>query len=63
MTFAEIAIAHTEIARTGIGLGILMAIVYSWQRDRSILWESLTGLLSWFYMICFAVTRHSHEVK
>ena len=63
MILAEIAIAHTEFARTGISLGSVIAVVCSWQRNQSILWACLAGVLSWFYVIYFAVTRQSDEVK
>jgi len=58
------AIAQTQtVAQTGIGIGSAIAIVCSWQRNRSILWAILAGILSWFYVIYFAVTRHPDERK
>lgn len=44
-------------AGAGVGLGSIIAIVCSWQRNRSILWAILAGFLSWFYVIYFALTR------
>ena len=61
MILAHIASAHTEIARTGIGLGSVIAVVCSWQRNRSILWAVISGFLSWFYVIYFALTREPNE--
>ena len=49
--------------QTGIGLGSALAIVCSWQRNRSILWAIIAGILSWFYVIYFALTRRRDEVK
>lgn len=48
---------------TGVGLGSAIAIVCSWERNRSILWAIIAGILSWFYVIYFAVTRESDEKK
>ena len=53
---------HTA-TQTGIGLGSAIAIVCSWQRNRSILWAILAGILSWFYVIYFALTREPGETK
>jgi ABC-type Fe3+-siderophore transport system permease subunit len=47
----------------GVGFGTVLAIVCSWQRNRSILWAILHGILSWLYVIYFALTRHTDEVK
>jgi uncharacterized membrane protein YjjB (DUF3815 family) len=50
-------------AATGIALGVSLAVVCSWQRNRSILWGIFHGMCGWFYVIYFAVTRRSDEVK
>jgi hypothetical protein len=44
MIIAQIAnqAAHT-VTQTGIGLGSAIAVVCSWQRNRSILWAILAG--------------------
>lgn len=59
----EVALQATDVTRTGIGIGAAIAIVCSWQRNRSILWAILAGILSWFYVIYFALTRKSDERK
>lgn len=51
------------VANSGIGLGSAIAVVCSWQRNRSILWMILAGILSWFYVIYFALTRKPAERK
>jgi len=51
------------VAQNGIGIGSAIAIVCSWQRNRSILWAILAGILSWFYVIYFAITRKPEESK
>jgi hypothetical protein len=50
-------------ASSGIGLGSVIAVVCSWERNRSILWAILAGILSWFYVIYFAITRRRDEYK
>jgi hypothetical protein len=50
-----------EVTQTGIGIGSALAIVCSWQRNRSILWAILAGVLSWLYVIHFAMTRRPNE--
>ena len=54
--------SHT-VTQTGIGLGSAIAVVCSWQRNRSILWAILAGILSWIYVIYFALTREPGESK
>ncbi|MGA2866054.1 MAG: hypothetical protein ABSF95_16400 [Verrucomicrobiota bacterium] len=64
MIFAQIANqATTTVTQTGIGLGSALAVVCSWQRNRSILWAILAGIFSWFYVIYFAMTRKADETK
>ena len=52
-----VAEMKTQAAQTGIGLGAAIAVVCSWDRNRSILWAILAGFLSWIYVIYFALTR------
>ncbi len=47
----------TETAKAGIGFGSALAITISWSQNHSILWAILHGILSWFYVIYFALTR------
>ena len=54
--------AHTA-TQTGIGLGSAIAIVCSWQRNRSTLWAILADIFSWFYVIYFAASRRPDETK
>ena len=51
------------VAQTGIGVGSVIAVVCSWQRNRSILWAILAAIFSWFYVIYFAMTRMPDERK
>jgi hypothetical protein len=52
-----------SVTQTGLGLGSAIAIVCSWERNRSILWAIIAGILSWFYVIYFALSRESDEIK
>jgi hypothetical protein len=52
--------SHITI-NVGVSLGTTLAVVSSWQRNRSILWAMLHGLLSWAYVIYFALTRTEAE--
>ena len=62
--FAEITIQTGQTAaESGIGLGSAIAVVCSWQRNRSILWAILAGVFSWIYVIYFAMTRTADETK
>ncbi len=55
--------AANTVTQTGIGLGSAIAVVCSWQRNRSILWAILAGILSWLYVIYFALSRRDNERK
>lgn len=50
-------ITTREVARSGIGLGSALAIAVSWSKNHSILWAIFHGLLSWVYVIYYALTR------
>ena len=58
MLFAEMTVTAAQTAtQTGVSLGSALAVVCSWDRNRSILWAILAGILSWIYVIYFALTR------
>jgi hypothetical protein len=65
MLLAQAVADHTTtiVTQSSIGFGTVLAIVCSWQRNRSILWAILAGIFSWFYVIYFALTRQPEEVK
>ena len=63
LILAQITIQTQAVAQTGIGLGSAIAVVCSWQRNRSILWALLAGILSWLYVVYFALTRQPGETK
>ncbi len=63
LTLAVADHTTTIVTQSGIGLGAVIAVVCSWQRNRSILWAILAGIFSWFYVIYFALTRLPEETK
>jgi hypothetical protein len=54
---------QTTIIQNGVSLGAVIAVVLSWHRNRSILWAILHGILSWIYVIYFAITRDGDSRK
>jgi hypothetical protein len=61
MMLAEVAQIHRTVTQSGIGIGSAVAIVLSWHRNKSIVFAILHGILSWFYIIYFALTRKENE--
>jgi hypothetical protein len=62
MILADIAAQSTTVAtQSGIGLGSILAVTLSWTRNRSILLAIIAGILSWIYVIYFALTRRPDE--
>ena len=52
---------QTVVINSGVGLGAVLAVVLSWHRNKSILLATISGILSWFYVIYFALTRRDDE--
>jgi hypothetical protein len=63
MTILLAEVEKTIYVYNGIGIGAALAIVSSWQRNRSLLWAILAGIFGWFYVIYFALTRRPDETK
>ena len=42
----------------GYASGMTLAMILSWSRNGSILWCMAHGLVSWIYVIYFALTRN-----
>ena len=51
----RILVYRNEFARSGITFGAALAIAISWSANKSILWAILHGLLSWLYVIYYAI--------
>jgi hypothetical protein len=47
----------------GIGLGSVLAVIVSWERNKSVLLAFLHGIFSWLYVIYFVITRKPEERK
>jgi hypothetical protein len=60
MLLAEVDVVET-VVHSGITFGTAIAIVCSWQRNKSILLAIVAGFFSWFYVIYFALTRRADE--
>ncbi|OIQ16981.1 hypothetical protein [Lacinutrix sp. MedPE-SW] len=53
----ESATIQKTIIKNGVGLGSVIAVVTSLDRNKSILFAIIHGLFSWFYVIYYAITR------
>jgi hypothetical protein len=45
----------SNAAKVGIGFGSALAITISWSANKSILWAMVHGVLSWIYVIYYAM--------
>jgi hypothetical protein len=62
MILADIANQSTTVVtQSSIGLGSILAVTLSWARNRSIFLAIIAGILSWLYVIYFALTRRPEE--
>ena len=44
-------------AKVGVGFGTALAITISWSVNKSILWAIFHGLISWVYVVYYAIVR------
>jgi hypothetical protein len=61
MIFPALIFAHSAV-HAGVGLGSVIAVVCSWHRNQSILWAILAGILSWLYVIYYAITEKPGKI-
>ncbi len=47
----------SEVTRSGIGFGVVLAMVISWNTNGSVLWAIVHGIFSWLYVIYYVVTH------
>ena len=47
-----------QVVRTGLSFGSALAMVISWTANKSLLWANVHGLLSWLYVIYYALVYH-----
>ena len=52
---------RNSVISGGIGMGTVLAVVISWERNKSVLLAFLHGIFSWFYVIYFVSTRKPSE--
>ena len=48
----------SNAAKAGISLGSAIAVAISWSVNKSIIWAVVHGVLSWLYVLYYALTRH-----
>jgi hypothetical protein len=51
------AMEKREVVKHGISFGTALAIAISWTANKSILWAIIHGILSWVYVIYYAVVK------
>ena len=49
------------VINNSIGLGSVIAVVISWERNRSVLLAILHGIIGWLYVIYFLINRTADE--
>jgi hypothetical protein len=57
MIISQIVNQSSQVLPTGIGVGSVIAAICSWERNRSIVRAIIAAMLSWIYVIYFALTR------
>ena len=50
--------SRIEVARAGISFGTALAITISWSLHKSLLWAVIHGILSWIYVVYYALVHH-----
>ncbi|MFD0835818.1 hypothetical protein ACFQ0I_08595 [Mariniflexile aquimaris] len=48
------------VVKNGIGLGSVIAVVISWEYNKSVLLAILHGVFGWFYVIFYVINRDSN---
>ena len=44
-----------QVVRAGVSFGSALAIVISWTANKSLLWAIVHGVLSWLYVVYYAL--------
>ena len=47
-----------QVVKAGVSFGSALAMVISWTANKSMLWVIVHGLLSWLYVIYYALRYH-----
>lgn len=53
----RITIVRRQVVQTGMSFGTALAMVISFTTHKSVLWAIIHGILSWFYVIYYVLTR------
>jgi hypothetical protein len=53
----RVYVRSVQAAKAGVSFGSALAIAISWSVHKSILWAIVHGILSWIYVVYYAVTR------
>ena len=56
-TRERVIVQTRQVVKSGVGFGSALAIAISWSLHKSILWAIIHGILSWLYVIYYALTR------
>ena len=56
--YAQSSTTQQVVVHNGIGLGSAIAVAISWSQNKSIFWAIIHGILSWLYVIYYALTRN-----
>ena len=51
------AYRSVEAAKVGVSFGSALAMVISWSVNHSIIWAIIHGILSWIYVIYYALLK------
>ena len=52
-----------EVVRAGVSFGSALAIAISWSANKSLLWAIVHGVLSWLYVVYYALVYQWHIVR
>jgi hypothetical protein len=50
-------IIRRDVVKSGVGFGSALAVVISYTAYKSVLWAIVHGILGWFYVGYFVLTR------
>lgn len=53
----RVIIKTREVVKQGVSFGSALAIAISWSVNKSLFWAIVHGVLSWIYVVYYAVTR------
>ena len=54
----RVYVKSREVVKHGASFGSALAIAISWSVNKSIFWAIIHGILSWLYVVYFALTRN-----